>query len=114
MPRKKFECERYTYGHKPSYGHGKISACQKWHKATITPFGGDHFAIEYNFGVTELLHNHDPHGLISFIEKYGQENARYEPKHRLLSFGVHEGETYLYSFSPTPLVECASLEDLYW
>ena len=114
MPREKFVCDRHSYGHKPAFIQGKLAAGQTWYAATITHFGGDHFAIEYNFGQTIIMHNHDPHGLLSFIERHGQKGAKYEPKYRLLTFGAHESETYLYSFSPTELVPCFDLEDLYW
>lgn len=114
MPVKRFECTRLSYGHTPAFIQGKLSAGETWYKATITYYGGDHFAIEYKFGQTEILHNHDPHLLISFIEKYGQKGAKYEPKNRLLTLGARDEETHLYSFSPTELVPCFSLEELYW
>jgi hypothetical protein len=114
MPIETFVCDRYSYGHKPAFIQGKLAAGQTWYKAKVTYCGGDHFEIEYSHGQSLLLHNHDPHGLLTFIEKYGQKGAKYEPKFRLLTFGARDDETYLYSFSPTELVPYFEPEALYF
>ena len=114
MPRETFGCDRQSYGHKPGFIQGKLAAGQNWYKAKVTYCGGDHFEIEYSHGQSLLLHNHDPHGLLTFNEKYGQKEAKYEPKFRLLTFGARGDETYLYSFSPTELVPCFEPEALYF
>ncbi len=114
MPVENFVCSRLSYGHKPAFMQGKAAAGQTWYKAKVTYCGGDHFEIQYSHGPTVVMHNHDPHGLLTFIEKYGQKGAKYEPKNRLLTFGAREGETYLYSFSPTELVPCFEIEPLYF